>query len=57
MNLNNIKGFILNVPSDYKIGGIIALPWERKHWYSISKINNRKKNYFEYLNLNFLFNI
>lgn len=32
LNLSKIKGFILNIPSDYKIGGFIPLPWERKHW-------------------------
>lgn len=40
LNLNKIKGFIVNVPSDYKIGGFISLPWERKHWIAITKINN-----------------
>ena len=26
------------MPSDYKLGGIIALPWEKKHWYAVTKI-------------------
>ena len=46
LNLDNINGFILNIPSDYKVAGFIQLPWERKHWVSIAKINNR--NYFSF---------
>jgi len=42
INFNKIKGFILNVPSDYKIAGIFALPWERKHWIAVTKIKDSK---------------
>ena len=42
LTFGNIKGFILNVPSDYKIAGIIGLPWERKHWYAVTLINDGK---------------
>ncbi|RNA40202.1 josephin-2 [Brachionus plicatilis] len=40
LNLSRIKGFILNIPSDYKIGGFIPLPWEKKHWIAVSKIED-----------------
>ncbi len=40
LNLIKVKGFILNVPSDFKIAGIISLPWERKHWIAVTKIND-----------------
>jgi josephin len=46
LNFSVIKGFILNVPSDYKFGGIISLPWERKHWYFIF-LNNFNQSYLE----------
>lgn len=42
LNLHNIKGFIMNVPSDYKVAGLIGLPWETKHWYAITLINKGK---------------
>jgi len=42
LNLKNIKGFILNIPSDFKIAGIFGLPWELKHWYAITLINGGK---------------
>ncbi|CAH2005681.1 unnamed protein product [Acanthoscelides obtectus] len=38
LNLNNICGFILNVPSDYKIS-FITLLLRRKHWITIREIN------------------
>nr|CAH7751793.1 unnamed protein product [Callosobruchus chinensis] len=38
LNLSNICGFILNVPSDYKIS-FITLPLRRKHWIAIREIN------------------
>lgn len=40
LNFINVKGFILNVPSDYKLAGILSLPWERKHWIAVTKIND-----------------
>ncbi len=40
LKLDKIFGFILNVPSDNKIGGFISLPWKRNHWYAVAKINN-----------------
>ena len=43
LNFDKIFGFILNVPSDNKIGGIISLPWKRNHWYAVTKINNSKR--------------
>ncbi|XP_065174036.1 josephin-1-like [Atheta coriaria] len=38
VNLKNILGFILNVPSDYKIS-FVTLPLKRRHWIAIRKIN------------------
>ena len=37
MVMDNIIGFILNVPTDYK-WGIIHLPVHRKHWITVRKI-------------------
>ena len=39
MVLDNIIGFILNVPTDYK-WGIIHLPVHRKHWITIRKVGS-----------------
>jgi len=39
LNLNNIFGFILNIPSDYKLG-FITLPLHRRHWIAFKQINN-----------------
>lgn len=38
LNLDNICGFILNVPSDYKIG-FVMLPLRRRHWITLRQIN------------------
>lgn len=38
LNLENISGYILNVPSDYKIS-FITLPVRRKHWITIREID------------------
>lgn len=38
LNLKNISGFILNVPSDYKIS-FITLPLRRRHWITIRELN------------------
>lgn len=35
----NIKGFILNIPTDYK-WGLLRLPFKRKHWIAINKIDD-----------------
>ena len=43
LNFDKIFGFILNVPSDNKIGGFISLPWKRNHWFAIARINNSKE--------------
>lgn len=56
LNFNKIKGFILNVPSDYKIAGIFALPWERKHWIAVTKIKECKF-YFLIVSNGFFFSI
>lgn len=40
LNLENIDGFILNIPSDYKIGGIIPFNFNRKHWIALRKVGD-----------------
>lgn len=37
LNVQNICGFILNVPSDYKLG-FVMLPLRRRHWIAIKSI-------------------
>ncbi|XP_029729023.2 josephin-like protein isoform X2 [Aedes albopictus] len=44
IDTSKIVGFILNVPSNYKIG-FVRLPIQRRHWISVRKING------QYLNL------
>ncbi|XP_001604036.1 josephin-2 [Nasonia vitripennis] len=36
--LDNIEGFILNVPHEYKFG-FVLLPVKRRHWIALKKIN------------------
>ena len=36
--LDNIEGFILNVPAEYKLG-FILLPLKRRHWIALRKIH------------------
>ncbi|KAJ8974664.1 hypothetical protein NQ317_011981 [Molorchus minor] len=38
LNLQNISGYILNVPTDYKIS-FVTLPLRRRHWITIRQIN------------------
>lgn len=35
--LDNIEGFILNVPTEYKLG-FVLLPLKRRHWIALKKI-------------------
>ncbi|KAK9504255.1 hypothetical protein O3M35_010630 [Rhynocoris fuscipes] len=37
LQLNHIRGFILNVPSDYRLG-FVLLPLRKRHWIAIRKI-------------------
>ena len=39
----NIFGFILNIPSDFKFG-YFRLPFQRKHWIAFCKIRNAYYN-------------
>lgn len=39
IDTSNILGFIMNVPSEYKFG-FIVLPFRRRHWIAIRKIDN-----------------
>ena len=41
--LENIIGFILNIPNDYKIG-FLHLPVQRKHWVAIREVNSQYYN-------------
>ncbi|XP_037949742.1 josephin-like protein [Teleopsis dalmanni] len=43
INLDVVFGFILNVPSDYKIG-FVTLPLHRRHWIAVRKINDNYYN-------------
>ncbi|KPJ00152.1 Josephin-like protein [Papilio xuthus] len=43
LDLSNICGFILNVPSDYKLG-FVMLPLRRRHWITISQIQGNFYN-------------
>ncbi|XP_066998353.1 josephin-like protein isoform X2 [Anabrus simplex] len=43
LNLRNILGFILNVPSDYKLG-FVLLPLRRRHWVAIRQIQGNYYN-------------
>lgn len=36
--LDNIEGFILNVPAEYKLG-FVLLPLKRRHWIALKKIH------------------
>lgn len=38
LNLDNITGFILNIPSDYKFS-FITIPLKRRHWITLKKLN------------------
>lgn len=40
LNLKSIFGFILNVPSDFKILGMFGLPLGQKHWIAIKWIED-----------------
>ncbi|XP_038215548.1 josephin-1 [Zerene cesonia] len=43
LDLSNICGFILNVPSDYKLG-FVMLPIRRRHWIAIRQIQGNFYN-------------
>ena len=43
VNLQQIKGCILNVPNDWKIG-FVTLPFNRKHWIAFKKIQENWYN-------------
>lgn len=38
IDTSNVLGFIMNVPSDYKFG-FLVLPFRRRHWIAIRKID------------------
>ncbi|XP_060587923.1 josephin-2-like [Ruditapes philippinarum] len=37
VNFSKVKGVILNVPSDYKLG-FVKIPFDFKHWYVIREV-------------------
>lgn len=39
INTSNVLGFILNVPSDCKLG-FVVLPFRRRHWIAVRKIHS-----------------
>lgn len=43
LNLENIVGFILNIPSDYKLG-FVLLPLRRRHWVAVRQISGSYYN-------------
>lgn len=43
LNLSNITGFILNIPTDYKFG-IVTIPYHRRHWVAIRQIHGQYFN-------------
>lgn len=43
IDTSQVLGFILNVPTDYKIG-FVVLPLKRRHWIAIRKINDQYWN-------------
>ncbi|CAG9856315.1 unnamed protein product [Phyllotreta striolata] len=43
LDLARIDGFILNIPSDYKIS-FITIPLKRRHWITLKKINGKFYN-------------
>lgn len=43
IDTTQILGFILNVPTDFKIG-FVVLPLKRRHWIAIRKINEQYWN-------------
>lgn len=43
IDTSQILGFILNVPSEYKIG-FVALPLRRRHWIALRKIDDEYWN-------------
>lgn len=43
LDLSNICGFILNVPSDYKLG-FVMLPLRRRHWITLRQIQGNFYN-------------
>lgn len=40
INISKILGFILNIPSDYRIG-FVTLPLKRRHWIAIRCLNGK----------------
>ena len=41
--MDNIKGFIMNIPSEMKVG-FVRLPIRRKHWICIRQVNSKYYN-------------
>lgn len=41
IQFENVYGFILNVPSNYKVFGVMPIPYNNKHWLAIKHFNNK----------------
>lgn len=41
INFENVYGLILNVPSNYKVFGVMPIPYNNKHWLAIKHFNNK----------------
>ena len=41
IQFENVYGFILNVPSNYKVFGVMPLPYNNKHWIAIKYFKNK----------------
>ena len=43
--LDEIKGFILNTPNDYKVASVkVPVPFQRRHWIALRKIHHNYYN-------------
>ena len=41
IQFENVYGFILNVPSNYKVFGVMPIPYNNKHWLAIKHFKNK----------------
>ena len=41
IQFENVYGFILNVPSNYKVFGVMPIPYNNKHWLTIKHFKNK----------------
>ena len=41
IHFENVYGFILNVPSNYKVFGVMPIPYHNKHWLAIKHFSDK----------------